>query len=158
MLDSARVGHKYRNRYFYAVAARLDRQRKKRRRIAVSSCLRRTILRDICDRDLFGRMRGTFARTGGTRHATTKGIEPHAGRAAKHKASAQCDERRTGASQGCFDERVHCWASGAEQSIGTTFRRFRFRKPAAAAAAAATASCPLGWASSRQIGDDPMAR
>ena len=39
---------------FYAVTARLERQRKKRKRIAVSSDLRRAILGDIHTGDLFG--------------------------------------------------------------------------------------------------------
>ena len=39
---------------FYAVTARLERQRKKRKRIAVSSDLRRAILGDIYTGDLFG--------------------------------------------------------------------------------------------------------
>jgi hypothetical protein len=48
---------------FYAVAARLERQRKKKRQIAVSSDLPRAILRDISSGDLFGRMFGAFATT-----------------------------------------------------------------------------------------------
>jgi hypothetical protein len=39
---------------FYAVAARFERQRKKKRQIAVSSDLRRAILGDIYTGDLFG--------------------------------------------------------------------------------------------------------
>src|SRR5438093_4258146 len=46
---------------FYAVTARLERQRKKRKQIAVSSDLRRPIVGDIYTGDLFGRMRGPFA-------------------------------------------------------------------------------------------------
>jgi hypothetical protein len=41
---------------FYAVAARLERQRKKKRQMAVSSDLRRAIVGDIHAGDLFGRM------------------------------------------------------------------------------------------------------
>src|SRR5262245_47823960 len=79
VLDSARVGHKYMGRYFYANAARLDRQRKEERRITLSDCPCAATLRDICAGDLFGRMRGTVARTGRTGHAITEGTEPHAG-------------------------------------------------------------------------------
>jgi len=63
---------------FYAVTARLERQRKKRKRIAVSSDLRRAILGDIYTGDLFGRMWGAFAATRGTRHPIGKGFEPDA--------------------------------------------------------------------------------
>jgi len=55
VLDSARVAHKYRGQ-FYAVAARLERQRKKKRQIAVSSGLRRAIVRNNHAGDLLGRM------------------------------------------------------------------------------------------------------
>src|SRR5438093_5041891 len=57
---------------FYAVTARLERQRKKKRKIAVSSGLLRTIVRNIGAGDLFGRMWGAFAATRGTRHPIGK--------------------------------------------------------------------------------------
>ena len=53
VLDSARVAHKYRGQ-FYAVAARFERQRKKKRQIAVSSDLRGAIVGDIHTGNLFG--------------------------------------------------------------------------------------------------------
>jgi hypothetical protein len=87
VLDSARVAHKYRGQ-FYAVAARFERQRKKKTQIAVSADLRRAIVRDISTGDLFGRMWGPFATTRGTRHRIGKGFEPDAGRIAQHKAGA----------------------------------------------------------------------
>jgi hypothetical protein len=73
---------------FYAVAERLERQRKKKRQIAVPSDLRPAIVRNIHAVDLFGRMWGSFAATRGTRHRIGEGIEPDAGRIAQHKAGA----------------------------------------------------------------------
>ena len=78
MLDVARVRHKYRGDVFHAAATGLDGSGKESRSIAVAR-LRGALLRDLKLGDLFGRMRGTFARPGGTRHATTKGIEPNPG-------------------------------------------------------------------------------
>jgi hypothetical protein len=73
---------------FYAVAERLERQRKKRRRIAVPPDLCPAIVRNFDAGDLFGRMWGSFATTRGTRHRIGKGFEPDAGRIAQHKAGA----------------------------------------------------------------------